>query len=1203
MSNLHTYLPQDRLRAFARGETLPDRTSGAALFADISGFTVSTETFTRELGSRRGIEELTREVNAVYDALITEIEKYGGSVISFAGDAITCWFEETDQTSSLMPSTLRAVTAALALPAIITAFPQKLGLKVVVASGAARRLMVGDPAIQILDALAGATIARLATAEHLASRGEVLIDKPTANALAAGVSIREWRTAESGERFAVVNEVLSAPTPMTVQSPVALEIDDLRPWILPAIFEREHSGHGTFLTELRPATALFLRFTGLDYDEDEQAGEKLDAWLRLAQQCIVRHGGALLQLNIGDKGSYVYAVFGAPIAHEDDVRRAVTAALELRQLSQKFPFLKSLEIGLSTGMMRTGAYGGLTRRTYGALGDEVNLAARLMTTAQSGEILLSGHVHKVVEHHFSFEPRAPIAVKGKAELLPVFAVSSERKQRAIRLQEPQYSLPMVGREEELAIINEQLTLTLQGKGRVIGIVAEAGMGKSRLVAEVIRSARKQGFVGFGGACQSDAVNTPYQAWKLIWQAFFDVDPSASLRKQIRSLENEIEDRTPERVQALPLLGILLNLEIPDNDFTKTLEPKYKQSVLRALLEDCLRAGAKDEPLLIVIEDLHWIDALSHNLLNELARALSDSRVCFVLAYRPPQLARLEAMPNFTKIELHELNVAEAEQAIHAKLAQLYPARSGAIPSGLVDTLMARSQGNPFYLEELLNYVRDRGLDPADMNKIELPDSLHTLILSRIDQLSERQKTTLRVASIIGRLFRADWLTGYYPDLGSASHVQADLEQLVELDITALISPGPELVYLFKHIVTHEVTYESLPFATRAKLHEQLARYLESRGAVTASMLDTITFHYLRSDNFTKQREYLRKAVQAAQAVSAFHTAVDYLARLLELTPATAPARSSLALQLAEVHYRLSDFPAARAVIAQAQTAATNDVDRAAALALLGELTSAMGNYAEAQTILAEAVPLARASGDPLTLCRALYALGDVNWRLGKLEDAKVALNESRTLASALHNLPRELSALNGLGLVADLQGKSDEVERLLREIQTRAVAAGNRERAMMALNNWGEVYKARQDYTAARENYQQGLALARELGVQQAIALFLINLANVDIKLGQLATARVGLREGLALALRLGALPSAVAAVRNFGSLIYAEGQTERALALLGLAHNQPAWNSDNQRQLSTELAAWALDPSVVEAGLKKGEALGWEETVRELLG
>ena len=209
--------------------------------------------------------------------------------------------------------------------------------------------------------------------------------------------------------------------------------------------------------------------------------------------------------------------------------------------------------------------------------------------------------------------------------------------------------------------------------------------------------------------------------------------------------------------------------------------------------------------------------------------------------------------------------------------------------------MRRAQGNPFYLEELLNYLRDRGLDPREpqaLEKIELPDSLHTLILSRIDQLSEQEKTTLRVASVIGRLFRAAWLTGYYPELGSFPQVKSDLDELAEMDITPLDSPEPELAYLFKHIVTHEVTYESLSFATRAKLHEQLARYLENMAG--AGLLDSIAFHYGRSDNTAKKREYYRKASEAAYSVSAFVTAVEYSTRLLDLTPDDDPARSALA---------------------------------------------------------------------------------------------------------------------------------------------------------------------------------------------------------------------------------------------------------------------------------------------------------------------
>ena len=391
-----------------------------------------------------------------------------------------------------------------------------LTLKVAVASGPARRFMVGDPTIHYIDALAGATVSRTSTAEHLATKGDVLIDEATANMLGEKLFIKEWREdSESKERFAVVtnfaNKLSELALPTTTRPPAA---NKLRVWLHGAVYEREQTGEESFLTEFRPCVALFMRFMGIDYDSDV-AEKQLDTFIRQAQSIVERYEGMFLQITIGDKGSYAYINFGALSVHEDDARRAVKTALDLKKAAAGLGFLEPLQMGITQGTLRVGAYGGKTRSTFGALGDEVNLAARLMTNAAAGEILLSGHFHKVVANDFSFEPRAPLAMKGKAEPLPVFAVTGERQQRAIRLQEPTYALPMVGRTQELQIINDRLDLAEQGTGQVIGIIAEAGMGKSRLVAEVIRAARRKGFAGYGEACQSDAVNTPYQAWKSV----------------------------------------------------------------------------------------------------------------------------------------------------------------------------------------------------------------------------------------------------------------------------------------------------------------------------------------------------------------------------------------------------------------------------------------------------------------------------------------------------------------------------------------------------------------------------------------------------------------------------------------------------------------------------------------------------------------
>ncbi len=1158
MSTLHSYLPQDRRRALSRGQGLPDRASGSALFADISGFTPLTEAFTLGLGARRGIEELTHQINAVYDALIMEIEKYGGSVVGFAGDAITCWFDGERAS--------QAVTAALALQTAMTAFP-KLGLKVAVASGPARRFEVGDPAIQLLDVLAGVTVARLAIAEHLATRGEVLIDIATAEVLAETVVVNAWRTADDGERFAVVKQLAASSSPVPAEAVVSLEAERVRPWVLPAIFEREQSGHGAFLTELRPAVALFLRFAGIEFDHDEQAGDKLTALIGRIQAILTRNEGALLQLIIGDKGSYLCAAFGAPIAHEDDARRSVRAALEIQQISLELPFLHPVNIGISQGIMRTGAYGGTTRGIYGVHGDEVNVAARLMTTAGPGEILVSGRVQKAVADLFSFEPRPPLLLKGKAEPMLVFAVTGKRHQRAIRLEEPHYASPMIGRSAELALIGEKLELALRGHGQVIGISADAGMGKSRLVAEVIRLAHKLGFTGFGGACESSGTNTPYLVWKAIWQAFFDVDPTAPSRRQIRNLEGEIEDRAPLRVDAIPVLSPLLDIPIENNDFTRMLEPKDRRNVLTATLEECLKSAAAETPLLMVLEDLHWIDALSHDLLETLTRVSASLPICFVLAYRPPETVRLQAprvesLPYFTHVTLEQLTATEAEQLIRAKLAQLFPARTGALPQALVSQLTARAEGNPFYIEELLNYLRDRdiSLDDDDVvHSLELPVSLHALILSRIDRLSEAQKAALKAASIIGRLFSLIWLHGYYPALGSIDTIKAELIELAQLDLTPLDMPEPELTYLFKHIVTREVAYESLTYATRAQLHEQLARFIETQDA--DRYLDLLAFHYDLSNNTAKQRRYLQQAGEAALATFANPTAIDYFVRLLPLLD-DPDAQLELHLKLGTVLQLMGQLPEAEAEYRAALVTSEQVQDRAATARCrraLGTLSSLRGDFSSALVWLEQARDTFATLDDQAELALTLIKLGGV-WELkGEYVKSRQELETGLALALALADKPAAALALNRLGVVAQGRGDVKGAWSLLQESLALHREMGNKMGIAMSLNSLGVVANDQGDYQTARALYEESLALKREMGDKRGISIALGNLGVLAQYQGDFTAARTLYETSLMLNREMGDKQGIAILLLNLGELAIEQGDPMTAQALyvesLSLCH------------------------------------------------
>ena len=474
-------------------------------------------------------------MNCVYDAIISELHLYGGSAISFGGDAITCWFDGDDG--------LRATAAGLAMQRAMQPFAAlSLALKVAIAVGPARRFVVGEPEHQLLDALAGATIDTLTCVEKHAETGEVLLDGATATALGDTLAIRAWREdSETGEAYAAVDGLTFpvSPLPWLPLAEKNVVNDLVRPWLIPAIYERLRDGQGEFLAELRPVVTLFLRFTGIDYDAEAGACAKLDAFIRQVQKILASHDGTLLQVMFGDKGSYLYAAFGAPVAHEDDAYRAAMAALKLNQLARTAEHMKSIQIGIAQGIARTGAYGGKMRRTYGVLGDTVNLSARLMQAAAPAQILASLEVYQALANEFIWETLPAIRVKGKDEAVAVYGLLATKSQQPQRENVTQNELPMVGRERELAQITERLDLAAQGRGQIVGVTAEPGMGKSRLIAEVMRWADGQGWLRYEGECSSSGTNASYQVWHSIWRQFYELDPSLPTSAQFKRLQAQL----------------------------------------------------------------------------------------------------------------------------------------------------------------------------------------------------------------------------------------------------------------------------------------------------------------------------------------------------------------------------------------------------------------------------------------------------------------------------------------------------------------------------------------------------------------------------------------------------------------------------------------------------------------------------------------
>ena len=1026
--NPEAYIARDRRRALAAGAELPDRVHGAALFADISGFTPLTEALAAELGAQRGAEELTATLNRVFHEVIAELDRFGGDVIYFSGDAVTCWIDHDDG--------VRAAACALAMQETMARVGEvrtpdgttvRLAMKIAVAVGPARRFVVGDPEIQLIDVLAGRLIDDLAAAEHLAEKGEVVLDQSAIEFLTTRAEIGERRRDEESGRIVGVLEGLTEPVPDSpaddADRPLPEEL--VKPWLLPPVYERLRTGRGEFLAELRPAFPVFVRFTGIDYDEDDDAIANLDDFIRRAQRVFADCGGNLLQLTLGDKGAYLYAVFGSPHAHEDDAARAAAAGLYLLAL-EGVTSAQDLQIGIAHGRLRSGTYGHDLRRTFVCLGDAVNLAARLMSVAPIGQIYVEETVRALAGDAFAWERLPDMTVKGKAEPVSVYGLRGLGDLPGKRHR--RYQLPIVGRRRELEILRGGLARARAGSGSVIGIEAEAGVGKSRLVAEFVRGARAEGVRVAFGECQAFGMNTSYRVWQEIWRTLLGLDDALDESEQRRVVERALEAVDPALVIRAPLLGAVLGIAIPENDLTRGLEGELRKTSLESLLADVLR-GLATEPLVLVLEDCHWIDSLSRDLAGVLARASARLPVLMVAAYRPASESDdglgLDRLAHFTELPLIELEPQAAEELIHMRLEPVL-GTGAELPPALVDLVVTRSQGNPFYIEELLNYVQERAVDFSDersLAELEVPESLHSLVLSRIDTLTEEPRRTLKVASVMGRTFFAPALPSVYPEVGSLERVREHLSSLQAADLVRLDREDDE-AYIFKHVVTRDVAYESMPFALRSLLHESAGDYLEtSEPDAIERNLDLLAHHYWHSRNDDKKREFLVRAGDAAKSRFANAAAVDYFERVTPLLEGD--ERFRVTRTLGDALETSGDIVRSEATYREAlDLAASRDDASSAGWAetSLAELARKNGDYAEAQEWLATARRHFAESGDRQGEGRVLHIAGDPGGRPGGLRRGARDMETSLAIRAEVDDKPSMGALYSNLAIAAEYEG-------------------------------------------------------------------------------------------------------------------------------------------------------------------------------------
>ena len=1196
LDNLQAHIPGDRRRALASGVAISDRVRGAALFADISGFTPLTETLARELGPQRGAEVLTAHLNRVFKALIDQLDRFGGHVIYFSGDAITCWLDGDDGS--------RAVACGLAMQQAMRELSEvvspagarmRLSMKAAVAAGAARRFVVGDPDIQLIDVLAGCLVDALALAERHAQAGEVVLEGHALATLSDRIDVGEIRgDDERAPACVVVTRADGIARCVDGSQPIAdLPPDAVKPWLLPAVHERLAAGRGEFLAELRPAFPLFIRFGGIDYDADDAAPGKLDAFVRKVQRVLASYGGSLLHLSLGDKGAYLYAVFGSPLAHEDDASRAAAAALELRALDGTTA-ATGLQIGIAHGRLHSGMYGHAQRQAFTCLGDAVNVAARLMAQAPVQKIYVTESVRHAAGDAFEWEALAPIAVKGKADRLCVFALEAA-KRHATRGSAGSAGTTVgragtiVGRGAELDTLNAALAAIGEGSGRIAGISGEAGIGKSRLIGAFVAMAKARGQPVAIGECPSYGRHAGYLPWRDIWSTLFLLDEVEPDDAKVAALERALAAIDPAFVTRAPLLSGLLDLPISDNALTASFDAKLRKSSLEALLADCLRARAREGPLVIVIEDCHWIDPLSRDLLETLARSIAELAVLIVAAYRPATEAReglgIDRLPQFAEIRLGELAHEHVVELIRAKLEQALDAPAEP-PAALVDLITTRAQGNPFYVEELFNFITSRGVDPRDeraLRNLELPESVHSLILSRVDQLDEAPRQTLKIASVIGRVFKSSMLPGVYPELGGVEAIREHLQRLGSADLVRIDEDGAD-TYLFKHVVTREVAYESMPFGFRAMLHERVGRYIEDTEADAVDRnLDLLAYHFWHSDVREKKREYLGRAGSAAQAAYANASAIDYFERLTPLL--SKGSRLDVLLKLGKVLELVGNWHRAEEVDAEA-LAIAEDLDdglrRASCQTALAEVVRKQGRYDEALELLNVARRGFASFGEESGVARVLHLVGNVFGQRGDYDKALENYDKSLAIRERIGDKASVASLLSNLGVIAEYRG---DYERA-RELHQRALAlresVGDRWAIGVSMNNVGMIAALQKRYDEAYDWFDKSMRLNREVGDAWMVAICNNNLGNALRGRGDYADARSHYAESLRAYRDYDDRWALAFLLEDIGVLAALDGDAPTALELVGAADaireaigapRAPSLDAEMSRQLASAVA------------------------------
>ena len=1094
--------------------------NAVTMFVDVAGFTSMTETLMQH--GPEGAEVLAEVMNTVFHLLVQAVYEQGGFISLFAGDAFTAIFPtERDELSET--TILHGLACIEKIQDIFlhhgihkTRFGQfDLQFKVGLSYGEVNWGILGET--QKTYFFRGDAINACAEAEHHADRGDIIFDERLAQHLAKipGVSGSDWKIEKLHADVYRLHEIPRAlqkrfPAPQLVRE------TPLRPEIL-AQFLPESVLEFNDVGEFRNIASVFIGFQGFSSDE------ALHDWGSLLLEQVTNYGGHLCQFDFSDKGNTVFCVFGAPVGLENPVDRALECLWVVREQLKDSEPLNGLvfRAGVTYGMAYVGIVGGEQRCVYSLYSKVVNLSARLMARADWGEILVPPEIFTKTEC-FSFRKKGDFSYKGFSA--PISTYSLFRRKYGVRKRT--FSETLVGRQRELWQLHKSIAPLFEGEfAGVLYVYGEAGIGKSHLAYTLQQELTETHDMNWF-LCPVDPIFCkPLNPFITFLNSYFELSPElpeehnkAQFEEVYRVLletldylltapKEEIAEDFPaftreqgesmraELLRTKPVIGALLGLRWPGS-LWEQLDAKGKHENTVNALKTFFLAHSLFRPTVIEIEDGHWIDADSRQVLETLTRQIEHFPIVILstLRYNDDGSQAGFELKGIVEQALHLDYLTDTDVKLYAE-AEL----QGAVSDELQSLLTEKTKGNPFFVQQMIRYFHEHGMI-AQQDQIwqltqapsTIPDSIQNIVIARLDRLSAEVKEAVKTAAVIGREFEIQLLStvlqrelrGNDPILREARHAQIweRLDQIREI---------------FKHALFRDAAYEMLLNTRRKALHLMTAEAIETLyHDRLAHYVADLALHYEKAEHKHKAIEYLEKAGDQAKAHYQNQQAIGFYDRLLAQLQhvfGSDERRVDTLLKKAEILDLISEWKTCQRlceITFQLSEQIDDKFRMGQAKLWLGIISRRTGQYDKAMAHFEQAIALFEAVKARKELGNVFRNMGLVYWQKSDADGAMKWYEKALKIAEEGQDILGIAKNAGNIGIIMyELKGKYEAAMRWWQKSLQIFEDLGEKPDMSRELNNIGECYRSQGQYNEAIAYYRQALKLDEELGDKLGITV------------------------------------------------------------------------------------------------------------------